>query len=130
MPLFDLRCETCGHTWEDLVRRGRLPACEVCGAPEPRKLLTGGITLIGISPSNPIVNERSGLVLETNAQKRAWEVANPHTRLVERKSEDAKAIRQMIEKHEEKNAHRYGFSSARARFQHTKRERDKQLGRT
>lgn len=38
MPLFDLRCEKCGASFEELVTGERLPVCPECGADEVKRL--------------------------------------------------------------------------------------------
>ncbi|MGE3277935.1 MAG: zinc ribbon domain-containing protein [Vicinamibacterales bacterium] len=32
MPLFEYRCQACGHDFEALVRAGQVPPCPACGA--------------------------------------------------------------------------------------------------
>ncbi len=40
MPLFDYRCNACGHTFEVLIRRGDPPsACPQCGGADLRRLV-------------------------------------------------------------------------------------------
>jgi putative FmdB family regulatory protein len=38
MPLFDLKCERCGTSFEELVASEQLPVCPECGAGEVRRL--------------------------------------------------------------------------------------------
>jgi putative FmdB family regulatory protein len=40
MPLFEYRCEECGHQFEALVRDGGWPDCPQCGTKKPQKLLS------------------------------------------------------------------------------------------
>jgi putative FmdB family regulatory protein len=40
VPIYDFRCASCGHEFEELVSAGDLPACPRCGAPEPDRLLS------------------------------------------------------------------------------------------
>jgi len=40
MPLYEYRCEGCGHEFEELVFGGETPDCPRCGAAEPHKLMS------------------------------------------------------------------------------------------
>jgi putative FmdB family regulatory protein len=40
MPLYEFRCDTCSHTFEELVRSGGVPSCPVCGNASPARLLS------------------------------------------------------------------------------------------
>jgi len=40
MPIYEYRCETCGHQFELLVRSGDVPACERCSGTSLEKLLS------------------------------------------------------------------------------------------
>lgn len=40
MPLYDLRCRSCAHEFEALVRGATLPPCPTCGSGEPERLLS------------------------------------------------------------------------------------------
>ena len=40
MPLFEYRCDDCGHQFEALVRDAAWPDCPQCGAKKPQKLLS------------------------------------------------------------------------------------------
>lgn len=44
MPIYDYRCEACGHTFEDLrgINDPDPDACPSCGAPQVKKMITGG----------------------------------------------------------------------------------------
>jgi putative FmdB family regulatory protein len=40
MPLYDYRCQACGHGFEALVRGGDTPACPACGAASPERAVS------------------------------------------------------------------------------------------
>jgi len=40
MPLFEYRCETCGHKFEQLTRAGMAPSCPKCLGEQLEKLLS------------------------------------------------------------------------------------------
>jgi len=40
MPLYEFRCDTCSHTFEELVRGNTSPRCPVCGNQTPTRLLS------------------------------------------------------------------------------------------
>jgi putative FmdB family regulatory protein len=40
MPVYDYRCPACGHSFEELVRRGEAPSCPHCGNTAPEKQLS------------------------------------------------------------------------------------------
>ena len=42
MPIYEYKCNSCGHTFEHLLRRRAEPApdCPKCGAAGPRKLFS------------------------------------------------------------------------------------------
>lgn len=41
MPIYEYRCESCGASFEKMVRLSApTPACEVCGAADVRKLIS------------------------------------------------------------------------------------------
>ena len=53
MPLYELRCESCGNTFEALVfRRSEIEEerCPRCGAPSPTQLLSA-VAAVGASKS-------------------------------------------------------------------------------
>ncbi len=37
MPIFDFRCDKCGHEFEELVRGSDKPVCPECGSPKLTK---------------------------------------------------------------------------------------------
>lgn len=41
MPLYDYKCQYCGHEFELLVMGGEQPACPVCARVELEKLMSG-----------------------------------------------------------------------------------------
>ena len=43
MPIFEYRCEKCGHVMEVLHKsvKAEWPTCEKCGSPDMNKLLSG-----------------------------------------------------------------------------------------
>ena len=40
MPIYEYRCKSCGHTFEELVSGGEVPACPVCRSAETEKLIS------------------------------------------------------------------------------------------
>jgi len=40
MPIYDYRCQTCGHPFEALVRAGNTPACPQCGSSSLEKTVS------------------------------------------------------------------------------------------
>ena len=40
MPIYEYRCEDCGHEFEALVRSSDTPACEKCASPKLARLLS------------------------------------------------------------------------------------------
>jgi putative FmdB family regulatory protein len=38
MPLYDFKCRSCGHKFEELVKLGEAPSCPKCGAAAPERL--------------------------------------------------------------------------------------------
>jgi putative FmdB family regulatory protein len=40
MPIYDFECSECAERFEALVAAGQLPACPVCGAPDPARLFS------------------------------------------------------------------------------------------
>ncbi|MGZ5433164.1 MAG: FmdB family zinc ribbon protein [Thermoanaerobaculia bacterium] len=40
MPLFEFRCRTCHHTFEEIVRTDQLPSCPSCESLEVSKLIS------------------------------------------------------------------------------------------
>jgi putative FmdB family regulatory protein len=40
MPLFEFRCKTCDHTFEEIVRADQLPPCPACESNEVAKLIS------------------------------------------------------------------------------------------
>ncbi|MEZ4401715.1 MAG: zinc ribbon domain-containing protein [Kofleriaceae bacterium] len=49
MPLFDIECQACHHTWEDMVRTGATPPpCPVCASTATEKLLTIGAAILPV----------------------------------------------------------------------------------
>ncbi len=41
MPIFEYRCEACGHCFELLVFGSEKPACPKCGSPKLEKQFSG-----------------------------------------------------------------------------------------
>jgi putative FmdB family regulatory protein len=55
MPLFEYRCESCGHRFEQLTRSGVAPACPKCqGERLEKQLSTFAVSVQGSSPSSGI----------------------------------------------------------------------------
>lgn len=40
MPLFEFRCVTCNHTFEDIVSADTIPSCPACESQEVGKLMS------------------------------------------------------------------------------------------
>jgi putative FmdB family regulatory protein len=40
MPIYDYRCQTCGHQFEALVVRNDVPVCSSCGGAKLERLLS------------------------------------------------------------------------------------------
>ena len=40
MPIYEYRCEACGHEFEALVRSSDTPVCEKCASPKLARLLS------------------------------------------------------------------------------------------
>lgn len=54
MPLYEFRCATCGHAFEELIRNAADQAelkCPVCGSAAPQRLLSA--TALGGGESAP-----------------------------------------------------------------------------
>jgi putative FmdB family regulatory protein len=55
MPLFEYRCESCGHRFEQLTRAGVAPACPKCqGEQLEKQLSTFAVSVQGSSPGTGI----------------------------------------------------------------------------
>ena len=46
MPLYEFKCRSCGHAFEELVRVGEIPACPACRHRKPERLFS---TSAGVS---------------------------------------------------------------------------------
>jgi putative FmdB family regulatory protein len=62
MPLYDYRCQTCGHHFELLVRAGATPACPQCQGAALDKLM-----------SAPVPPGRSKAIIAANRARAARE---------------------------------------------------------
>jgi putative FmdB family regulatory protein len=40
MPIFEYRCQSCGHEFETLVLKGSVPACPACKAESLERMLS------------------------------------------------------------------------------------------
>jgi putative FmdB family regulatory protein len=40
MPIYEYVCKACGHEFEKLVRGGKTPACDSCGAVDVERLFS------------------------------------------------------------------------------------------
>jgi putative FmdB family regulatory protein len=40
VPIYEYRCQRCGHSFEELVRVGQTAPCPACGNPEPKRQLS------------------------------------------------------------------------------------------
>jgi putative FmdB family regulatory protein len=48
MPILDILCSNCNHTWDDLVRStSALPLCPKCGSAFTRVIITQGPQIMG-----------------------------------------------------------------------------------
>ncbi|RMF10247.1 MAG: zinc ribbon domain-containing protein [Candidatus Neomarinimicrobiota bacterium] len=56
MPMFDYRCENCGHVFEELVWSSSVPdeeiSCPKCGARKAKRLLSAPAVSVGGSASS------------------------------------------------------------------------------
>mgnify|MGYP003772993871 CR=1 FL=1 len=61
MPIFEYRCEKCGHVMEVLHKglKAPKPTCEKCGSPDTSKLLSG--FSVGKSSGSPSCDSCSSL---------------------------------------------------------------------
>jgi len=55
MPLFEYRCEPCGHRFEQLTRAGVAPACPTCGSEQLEKQLSVFAVSVSGSSAGPSV---------------------------------------------------------------------------
>ncbi len=62
MPLYDYRCQRCGHHFELLVRAGSTPACTECGAAALDRLV-----------SAPVAPGKSKAIIAASRKKAARE---------------------------------------------------------
>ena len=53
MPIFEYRCDACGHTFEALVRGQHPPACEACSSEDVAKQFSRFATTTGVSEPVP-----------------------------------------------------------------------------
>ncbi|MGH9804462.1 MAG: FmdB family zinc ribbon protein [Candidatus Acidiferrales bacterium] len=58
MPIFEYRCQACGHQFEKLVSRNRQPACPACQSDSLEQLLSlfavgGAAAKLSAAPSGP-----------------------------------------------------------------------------
>ncbi len=51
MAFLELKCEKCGHVFEELVRIGEYPKCPVCGGETSQKY-NGKVWVNSVKPSN------------------------------------------------------------------------------
>jgi len=40
MPIYEYTCKSCGHAFEALVLRGKVPPCEKCGGADLERLVS------------------------------------------------------------------------------------------
>ena len=66
VPIYDFRCESCGTTFEELVRGDELPPCPSCGAAGPRRLLSQ------VAPT-PRIGLRGAAARKSDAERRVRE---------------------------------------------------------
>lgn len=125
--LFDVVCRTCGYEEEDVLVRDLGPNREVgpcdCGGVVQAKF--GNMALIGMKPTGEPVNVGLAVPLTTNADVRAYEAANPRTKLMHKGSREERQMRETLVAHGEKLAQKHGFSSMNARLAYTSAEHKK-----
>ncbi|NLF31791.1 MAG: zinc ribbon domain-containing protein [Planctomycetes bacterium] len=53
MPVYEYRCQQCGHEFENLARtmNAKAPACPKCGGAAGRKLSTFGVAVKAEAPA-------------------------------------------------------------------------------
>jgi putative FmdB family regulatory protein len=78
VPIHDYQCDSCGLTFEELVRGGEAPDCPRCGAPEPRRLLSQ------VAPA-PRIGLRGAEARRSDATRKAREERKREKRERERK---------------------------------------------
>lgn len=78
MPLYEYRCNICGCREEHIVAQAKREETVIsctCGTRMQR--LVSPVTTVGIVFSNALDIPSAGVRFESNAQRRAWETANP-----------------------------------------------------
>ena len=45
MPIYDYKCRSCGHEFEQIVKLGQTPDCPACGAADPERLFVPTATV-------------------------------------------------------------------------------------
>lgn len=73
MPLYDYRCPSCKHRFEELVKAGETPACPQCGATKPERLESFSAA---ISTGSSRERALKGARLKAKATKRDQDVAH------------------------------------------------------
>jgi len=79
MPIYEFRCPACGHSFEELLRAGQIPACPACGHRKtnqkvslfatPRSPIPAISELGGASAASPAQGSRAsaGFAMEGSA---------------------------------------------------------------
>jgi putative FmdB family regulatory protein len=66
MPIYDFRCDSCEHVFEERTEPGERPPCPACGAPEARRLFAP-------IPPPPKVGLRGAAARKSDATRKARE---------------------------------------------------------
>jgi hypothetical protein len=138
VPLFDFTCLDCGEEQERLLRGKAALRCVACDSSDLRKEFTASLTVIGVSPTDPYVDRASGIVVETNADRRNMEKGlvrvqdgrggtrveqrKSAPKLVEKGSSQWKELTGRIHANEERLAKKQGVGNANHRWERTRRE--------
>jgi hypothetical protein len=94
MPLYHQDCPKCGDTPNVIAAVKDYKTCVHCGG--PCEVLLYPVRTVGIVFSNAEEHKQIGQRWETNAQKRAWQKANPNAISFEKGSPEEKNFNDRI----------------------------------
>jgi putative FmdB family regulatory protein len=79
MPLYEYRCEACGHEFELLVSAGRTPTCSNCGGEQLERLLSSFGVSSNATRANALQSRRRQLTqIERDRAVERREVIDKH----------------------------------------------------
>lgn len=107
MPLFDVKCTVCFYEEEDVLAASPPEVCGECGGKlhvPPAMFAPSGIIYSNVNRSDQL-----GAQIESNAQQRAFEKANPNVFGFAKGSSDDIRIGDKIRNRAEKVAKKQGF---------------------